>query len=206
MAARNCRPDNLTPKRLQFVEEYFLDLNAAGAYKRAGYKVKNDHLAAVEGARLLTNPDIQAAIQERIAARAERTQIKADNGVRELALVAFSDMRQFATWGPSGVSLIDSNDLPPDAGPCVAEVSQTSTGTGCSLRFKLHDKIRALHLLGLHLGLFGGPGTGKHCEHRGDRVRQRTRAGSTGCRRRSRRYPEAPRHWRHSARSRGTPD
>jgi phage terminase small subunit len=74
----------LTPKRKLFVQEYLKDLNAAGAYKRAGFAVRNDHVAAVEGARLLTNPDIAAAVTAAQAARARKLDIDAAWVLRRL--------------------------------------------------------------------------------------------------------------------------
>jgi hypothetical protein len=40
---------------------------------------------------------------------------------------------------------------------CVAEVTQTHSAGGGSLKIRLHDKVRALELLGRHVGLFGKP-------------------------------------------------
>ena len=63
-------------------------------------------------------------------------------------------MRQFTTWGPSGVTLRDSAELDEDAARCVAEVSETTSKDGGSVKFKLHDKVGALTLAGKHLGMF----------------------------------------------------
>ncbi len=57
-------------------------------------------------------------------------------------------------WGPDGVKLIDSKDLSDDDAAMVAEVSETVTKDGGSLKVKSHDKVRALELLGKHLGIF----------------------------------------------------
>lgn len=50
----------LTPKQLRFIEEYPKDFNATQAAIRAGYAQSG---ARQEGFRLLTNADVQAAIQ-----------------------------------------------------------------------------------------------------------------------------------------------
>src|SRR6516164_9426429 len=70
----------LTAKQQRFVEEYLLDFCAAAAAERAGYSKKT---ARAIGAENLTKPDIQAAIQEQIKARAHRTEITADLVVQE---------------------------------------------------------------------------------------------------------------------------
>src|SRR5690242_20495846 len=84
----------LTPKQERFVAEYLVDLNAAAAYHRAGYKVKNGNVAAVEGHNLLRNPKIAQAVGAAIQARADRVEVRQDAVVRELAAVAFSDLGQ----------------------------------------------------------------------------------------------------------------
>lgn len=58
----------LKGKRRRFVEEYRLDRNGARAYRAAGYTAKNAHVAAVEASKLLTKPDIAAAVAEAEAA------------------------------------------------------------------------------------------------------------------------------------------
>jgi hypothetical protein len=63
LATPAAAPRELSPKRARFVQEYLLDGNGAAAYRRAGYAAKNDHVAAVGAEKLLTNGDIQAAVE-----------------------------------------------------------------------------------------------------------------------------------------------
>ncbi|MBY0527328.1 MAG: terminase small subunit [Gemmataceae bacterium] len=149
MAARQ-----LTPKQQRFVDEYLIDLNATAAYKRAGYQARTDNVAASSASELLRNPKVAAAIAAGKAARAQRTAVTADAVVQELARLAFSRMRTFVRWGPDGVTLNASDTLSEDADACVAEVSQTTTQSGGTVRFKLHKKEQALRMLGQHTGLF----------------------------------------------------
>jgi phage terminase small subunit len=153
MARKRPTPKN-DHRRQAFVREYLVDMNAAAAYLRAGYRARSAKVASASAARLLACASIRAAIDAALAERAERTQIKADRALRELARVAFSDMREFASWGPDGVVLKDSAAVLGDAAPCVAEVSQKAGAHGPSLRIKLHAKVPALVQLGKHLGLF----------------------------------------------------
>jgi phage terminase small subunit len=87
-------------------------------------------------------------------ARSEAVRVSAADVLRELKALAFSHMGDFAAWGPDGVTLRPSGELPPLAARCVAEVSETTSQGGGSLKFKLHSKTAALELLGRHLGLF----------------------------------------------------
>lgn len=141
----------LTPKQQRFVEEYLVDLNATQAAIRAGYSAKT---ANEQGARLLANVSVQAAITERMKARQERTEITQDRVLAELAKIAFGDQRRVMTWGPTGVKLRDSEQLTGDEAAIVAEVSESVTAAGGSLKLKTHDKVGALKLLGEHLGMF----------------------------------------------------
>ena len=151
MAARG-EDRELTPKQAAFVQEYLIDLNATQAAIRAGYSEKN---ADKIGSELLGKTRIQTAIQAALKRRAKRTEITQDRVLRELAKLAFSDLRAFTEWGEAqGILLKDSVELEDDEAACVAEVAQIAGKDGRSLRFKLHSKEKALELLGKHLGLF----------------------------------------------------
>jgi phage terminase small subunit len=138
-------------KRARFCEEYLLDLNATQAAIRAGYSKKT---AYSQGQRLLKDVEVAAKIEELQEARSERTQITADQVVRELAKVGFSNMANYADWGPDGVELVAAGDLTPDQSAVVSEVSETVSEKSRSLRFKLHNKVDALEKIGRHLGMF----------------------------------------------------
>lgn len=141
----------LSEREKRFVQEYLIDLNATQAAKRAGY---SEHSARAIGSENLSKPDIQEAIQEAMEKRSKRTQVSQDRVVLELARVAFSNIRKYVSWGPNGVDLGYSENLEEDDAACVAEVSETVTEAGGSRKFKLHDKIKALELLGKHLGIY----------------------------------------------------
>jgi len=141
----------LTDKQKVFVKEYLIDLNASQAASRAGYSKKS---FAKIGFQLLEKTRIQEEIQKALNRRAKRTKVNQDNVVLELAKLALSDMRSFVEWGASGVKLIDSTELSEEDTACIAEVSETVTKDGGSIKFKLHDKKGALELLGKHLGIF----------------------------------------------------
>ncbi len=58
----------IRPKHARFVYEYFIDLNATAAYKRAGYRARG-HAAEVNASRLLKRPDVRRAVREVLAAQ-----------------------------------------------------------------------------------------------------------------------------------------
>jgi len=132
--------------------------NASRAAREAGYSEKT---AGQIGSRLLKNVKIQARIAELLEIQRQELAARAGAGVdrkarvlKELERIGFSDMRQFASWGPGGVMLHDDTVLTEDESPAVAEVSEKQGQFGSSITFKLHDKLGALKALGQHEGLF----------------------------------------------------
>jgi phage terminase small subunit len=71
----------LTPKQALFVREYLIDLNATQAAIRAGY---SDKTARSSGQRMLTNVDIQEAIQKGQLNRAKRVRRTADDVLTDI--------------------------------------------------------------------------------------------------------------------------
>lgn len=65
----------LTPRQAAFVREYLVDNNGAQAAIRAGY---SPDAAKEQAARLLTNVNVKAALDEAMAARAARVEVTAD--------------------------------------------------------------------------------------------------------------------------------
>lgn len=150
-------------KRARFVEEYLVDLNGAAAARRAGYSEKSARAIANQ---LLTKLDIQEAIEQAARERQQRTQVNADRVIQELAIVGFSDIRNYVDIDPDSgaIKAKDFDSMPPGTSRAIESVSEDRTihedasGKGVILndkrRFKLHGKIPALELLGRHLNIF----------------------------------------------------
>ncbi len=136
----------LTPKQERFVDEYLVDLNATAAAKRAGYKDPN------KGRQLVTKSNVAAAIQGALAQRRQRTEITQDAVVRELAKVAFANGTVYAqvTGGGTRVVLADTASLTEEQRAAVSGIKEGKFG----IEVSTYDKVKALELLGKHLGLF----------------------------------------------------
>lgn len=141
----------ITPKQARFADEYLIDLNAKQAAIRAGYSKKT---ADVIGAELLRKTLVAEVIHKKIEARTARTNITQDRVLRELARIAFADSRSIMSWSERGVCPIDSDILSDDDAAAVASVTETKTKDGGSMKVQMHDKMKALELIGKHLGLF----------------------------------------------------
>lgn len=141
----------LTPKQRKFVFEYLVDLNATQAAIRAGYSKKT---AGTMAQRLVAKSHVREAIRAAQSRREKRTEITQDRVLNELARIAFGNSRAVMSWGPGGLTLRNSEDLTEDEAALVSEVRETTTKDGGSLALKTHDKMKALELLGKHLGMF----------------------------------------------------
>lgn len=142
----------LTPKQERFVQEYLVDLNATAAAIRAGYSRKTANRIASEN---LSKPDIQSAIQEAMQKLQERTEITQDMVIQELAKLGFFDIRKlFDKDGkPLDISKLDDDTAAALVGLDVQDVSDSDGNyVGFIKKYKMADKIKALELLGKHLG------------------------------------------------------
>lgn len=139
---------NLTAKQSRFVELYLLTLNASQAALDAGYSPKT---AYAMGAENLRKPEIAKAIQLAGQRLSERTQVTQKQLIAEWVKIAFTDLADFMTWGPDGAILKAMEELTPAQRAAVAEVSQTITKDGGTIRLKLHDKQKALSELAARL-------------------------------------------------------
>jgi phage terminase small subunit len=143
----------LTPKQKRFVEEYLVDLNATKAAIRAGYSEKR---ASEIGYQLLQKTTVSEAIREAMQARSERTEITQDMVLRQLAKIAFADLTEFVTWEEEGNVVLKPSDKVD--GTILTEVLEDVTDFGdfqkTKKRVKLPDRLKALELLGKHLGMF----------------------------------------------------
>jgi phage terminase small subunit len=85
----------LTHKQARFVEEYLVDLNATQAAIRCGYSPKT---AYSQGQRLLKDVEVATAVAEGMAERSKRTEITADNVLRELWAIATADPNELIEY------------------------------------------------------------------------------------------------------------
>ena len=158
----------LTEKQERFVEEYLVDLNATQAAIRAEYSSKT---AYSMGQRLLKNVEVQAAIQQAKQKRSQRTEITQDMVLKELSKIAFANGTDFAkvvcrevpmtTVDEDGnlqtvtkrqqlVEIKDTEMVNPEKRAAISSIKEGKYG----IEISSYDKVKALELLGKHLGMF----------------------------------------------------
>ena len=140
----------MTAKQKQFCEEYLIDLNATQAAIRAGY---SPNAAKETGSRMLTNANIRAYIDKAMAERSKRTGINQDRVIRELARIGFVNAPDVINVDEATVKENASED---DTAAIASVKVKTVKGDFDSTEreIKFADKLKALELLGKHLGMF----------------------------------------------------
>lgn len=163
--------DRLTPKQQRFVREYLIDFNATQAAIRAGYSAKTANVIAAQN---LAKINIQAEIQRLGGKTAAKLEITRESVMQELAAVGFARVTDFVRVETEPttrlgvhpltgeivslpgycqtVRITDTDDLPEEKAAALAGIKQGANG----IEVKLHDKVRALELLGKAVGVFDG--------------------------------------------------
>ena len=159
----------LNAKQKRFCEEYIIDLNGTQGAIRAGYSADT---ANEQAARLLAKVSSQECIQQLKEARSKRTEITADRVLQELAIVGLARIDDFAkvertthtevlgtdnegkpiisTHSYKTVNVFETDYVDANKIPAIASIKQTKEG----IELKTHDKIKALELIGRHLGMW----------------------------------------------------
>jgi phage terminase small subunit len=143
----------LTDKQALFAREYLVDLNASAAARRAGYSHKSAGRFSQE---LLTKPHIQAEIQRLKIKKTNNLDITIGRVLRERAKLAFFNALDM--FNPDG-TMKPITEISPDVAAALSGVDIKSTvgedGQPAQiLKFKNHDKNKALDALDKYLGLY----------------------------------------------------
>jgi len=93
----------LSSKMSVFVDEYMVDMNAAQACVRAGYKTNNSNKLGTE---LLQHPLVKAAIEERMNERRERMELTADYVLTKLVDIVEQTEKGNPTAALRGLELL----------------------------------------------------------------------------------------------------
>lgn len=147
----------LTPKRAKFVKEYLIDLNQTHAAIRAGFSVDSAH---TEGHRLLSDAEVKEAITIEQAKLSRRTEVTQEQVIRQLSLVAFSNLEDY-TRLEGQTRVLDLRACDRDKLAAIQELTEDTTGGSgdgerkqvLRTKFRLSDRVKALELLSRHLGM-----------------------------------------------------
>ena len=138
----------LNERQKLFASEYLVDLNAEAAAIRAGYSPK---YARGNAHKLVANSCISNAIAVAMADRSKRTGVNADRVIEELAKIAFINAADVID---PETATVKAGALPEDTAAIQSVKVKTFGEDGLEREIKIADKIKALELLGKHLGMF----------------------------------------------------
>lgn len=145
----------LTPQQYRYVQEYLIDPSSqTKAAIRAGYQISN---ATQSACRLMSQPKVKAAIAEGQQAAADRLGITQDRVLQEIALIAFSNLKDIISQNEDGTTTIDMSRMSREVAAALGEVSISEKGGKVKTRTAkavLAGKLAALEKLGKHLGMF----------------------------------------------------
>lgn len=112
------------------------------------------HAADVLGKRLLGKTAVIEIVDEQSSRVAAAANVTAERVVKELAIVAFSNLKDFVDWNSGSVTVKSLDDIPEHLHPAIAEITLKDTKDGRDIKVRLHSKMDALAKLGDYLGMF----------------------------------------------------
>lgn len=162
----------MTNAQRRFCDEYLVDLNASRAYKVAYPNCKKDETARTNGSRLLTFANIKEYISQKQKEIEERTEITQDMVIKELSYIAFSKATDYAQLKNKtrnvpirnndgdiidykeerylDINFTPTDELTNEQKRALAGIKEGKFG----IQVDSCDKVKALELLGKHLGMF----------------------------------------------------
>jgi phage terminase small subunit len=151
-ATKSTKP-TLNARQEQFVAEYLIDLNATQAAIRAGYSPKT---ASEQSFDLLRKPQIAQAIAEKRQEAQKSTNITVERVLKEVAGLAFFDVRKLvnADGSPKRITDLDDETARAIQGIELQTVKDGENDFALVRKYKVADKNAALEKLMKHLGLF----------------------------------------------------
>ena len=138
----------INAKQITFCEEYLVDLNATQAAIRTGYARRTANRI---GSQLLSKLVIQEKIAELVAERSQENLATVERIIKELCAIAFTKLTDIVYIDAQGQAKVKPTAELTDAQQrAIESISETQFG----VKIKMHDKTRAIELLGRHLGMW----------------------------------------------------
>ena len=135
---------NLTDQEEAFCYYYLKSYNATNAAMKAGYSPNSCYNMAYH---LMKKSNVVQFIEYLKKARNDQLMVEATDIVSEYMRIAFADITDYLTFGPSGVQLKSSSGVD---GRLIVEIKEGRDGVS----IKLADKMKALEKLSKYLDVF----------------------------------------------------
>jgi phage terminase small subunit len=160
--------NELNKNQKAFCQEYMKNgMNGTKAYMKV-YKTKDEDKAGASASRLLGNVKIQEYINSLQKELENKAIVTAEDIIKELSIIAFSNGSDFAKvekqkvivgYSKDGIpiereikiaDIYETKDIPEDKRKAISNIKQTKHG----LSVESYDKVKALELLGKYIGMF----------------------------------------------------
>lgn len=145
--------DKLKPEWIVFCKQYVIDYNATRSYMFA-YPDSDYDSSSASASRLLRNVKITDYIDHIQKDLSKLSGVTALRNVLELKKLAYTNIADFKKdW----LTLEEFNSLDDDTKAAISEISHTETTFGKdgkkeTIKFRLHDKTKAIEILNKMLG------------------------------------------------------
>ncbi len=131
----------LAPRKRLFVDEWLKDFHLANAYLRAGYNPGSKESTNSSAWSLMREPLVAKYKEERLQQLADEAGAKVHEVLRELVSIALVDPADML--GMDG-KLLSLQEMPERVRRAISSVEMTPLGP----KYKMHDKLKALEMLG----------------------------------------------------------
>lgn len=147
---------DLNDRQKLFCEEYVVDLKPSEAAKRAGYSVGS---ASMVGYQLLRKPAVKRYVNHLINIKKEKSLIKAEEVVREIARLSFCNIKDVCSWDSSGnITVVPSESMTREISASICKIKYREMdvmhGKSRYVEVSMFDKMKALDMLCRHLGVY----------------------------------------------------
>lgn len=145
--------------RLKAIDWFMRGYSKEDALLKAGY---SEVVAKSDAGSVFNRPEVKAEIERRQQRAMEKSQVDANWIIARLKEIAEANLGDLLVIEDDGSARFDMNKMTPSLRAALGEFTVDSYNEGRGenkkvvkkMRVKLADKLRALEMLGKHLGLF----------------------------------------------------
>lgn len=145
----------LTPKREKFVRNLADGMTQRKAYRNSFNAEKmKDSTVDRRASELFNNSEVRARYDEIIAKANEKVEIRAEDILRELKAIAFSNGSDYAEIKNNKLLFKNTSELDEDKKKAISTIKQTREGKS----IETYDKLKAIDMLVKYMKLFDNAG------------------------------------------------
>jgi phage terminase small subunit len=139
--------EQFTAKQQLFILHYVRSQHITNAAIEAGVKPSN---ASAQGSKWFANPKIRQEIDKRIALKTERYYVAPERIIREMALMAFSNLEDFVKFSQDNQAMVGFENVTRDQMASLTEIvtdefrAKDGSVAGVRTKIKMADKQSAL--------------------------------------------------------------